>query len=153
MEVGKDFLKYYSFTAFSLNLLINILGIIYFGIAYSITHFQSSVWNIIGAIIIVTWLINLGLIFLNDRIVNKSSLIGKEINKTCNYFLIFFLIAIILLVGANISLSTTISTDPSASILPLSLASIGYFGISCFGIYISYLNVVNLEVSGVWKFG
>lgn len=144
--------KYFCFTLLTLNIITAFWGTVYFITTYLMESSYSFLWNVFGFIIIITWLGNLGLLYINDKLIHKNKPIGKKINDICNYFLIFYIIAMILLLLSNVLLSATISTAPTASIPPLVLASIGFYGISVFGIYLTYLNINNLETHELWKF-
>lgn len=150
--MDKNQLRFYSQVTMGLNLVVFFFGVLYFLSVYFLPSVSLPIGNLFGFIMIFTWLVNLGLIFVDDRVVNKSNPVGEKINKVGLYFLIFFILATFFFLGNNLLLSITISTSKSAMIKPLILALVGLFGISGFGAFLGWFNFDNLDNQEVWKF-
>jgi len=67
MKLNQDQVKKYSFLTIILNIINAILGIIYFAVPI-----YSVIWDIFGVIMIITWLVNFGLLYINDQLLIKS---------------------------------------------------------------------------------
>ncbi len=84
MKFQKNQIKHVSLLTLVLNILSNIMGLIYFIIGPVIIIFGV----IFGIILILTWFLNIGLVFLDEYCVEKNNYSGKILNRTGYGFLI-----------------------------------------------------------------
>ena len=96
---------------------------------------------------IISWLLNMLLVYINDRVLIKSNEIGKRINLLSYIFLVYTIIAMFMLFFYTFIVSFV---DISTSIV-IVLALSGFIGIAVFGIVLAYLDIKNLENRSVWK--
>jgi hypothetical protein len=144
MKLKNSLLKYFFISIIGFNACSAIFGIIYYSIP---TTRLFWLWNIIGIVMFINWLLDMFLIYLNDRLVIKSNEIGKKINLLCYFLLVFTIIAMLFLV-MHAFLQYFLGV---VSLLGVILALIGILGISLLSIWLSYLDINNLENRSVWK--
>ncbi|MHA1274019.1 MAG: hypothetical protein ACTSVV_03365 [Promethearchaeota archaeon] len=131
--------------------VINILYIIG-GIIHLIYPVYSIFSDIIGAIIIITWISNFVFVYIDDLVIVKNNTIGKKINLFGYFFLVIFILCMLLLVISEGIMVLTVDTQLEAFILPYTILGIGFFGIAAFAIILVLLNLKNLNKRGVWRF-
>lgn len=145
MKINKNQLKIFCIVLIVLNLISVILGVIYYALS---TTALWWLWNLQGIIMIISWLLNMMLVYINDRVLNKSDRIGRKINLLSYSFLVFTIIAMLLLffytfIGSLVDFSL---------IIDFILALLACIGIAIFGISLAYFDIRNLENRSVWKF-
>lgn len=145
MKINKNQLKIFCIVLIVLNLISVILGVIYYALS---TTALWWLWNLQGIIMIISWLFNMLLVYINDRVLNKSDRIGRKINLLSYLFLVFTIIAMLLLffytfIGSLVDFSL---------IIDFILALLAFIGIAIFGISLAYFDIKNLENRSVWKF-
>ena len=144
MKINKQQLRMFCSTTIVLNVVSLVLGITYYAVS---TTQLWWLWNVQGVIMIISWLLNMLLVYINDRVLIKSNEIGKRINLLSYIFLVYIIIAMFLLFFYTFIVSFV---DISTSII-IVLALSGFIGIAVFGIVLAYLDIKNLENRGVWK--
>ncbi|MFX0026059.1 MAG: hypothetical protein ACFE8M_06565 [Candidatus Hermodarchaeota archaeon] len=144
MKITKQQLKYFCLIVIALNLVSVILGIFYY--ALSTTAF-FWLWNIQGIIMFISWILNLLLVYINDRILMKSEIMGRKMNLLSYGFLAFIIFAMFFFTTHSI---ITSFIDPPMLISYI-LALLALIGIAIFGILLAYLDIKNLERRGVLK--
>ncbi len=144
MKINKQQLKIFCLTIIVLNIVSLILGLIYYAMT---TTGLWWLWNVQGIIMFLTWLLNILLVYINDRILIKSHVIGKKLNRLSYYSLGFTIIAMLLLFFHTF----IVSFVDNSLIIDLILALGAFIGIAAFGIAMALLDIKNLEERGVWK--
>lgn len=144
MKINKQQLRKFCSTTIVLNVVSLVLGVIYYAVS---TTALWWLWNVQGVIMIISWLLNMLLVYINDRVLIKSNEIGKRINLLSYIFLVYTIIAMFMLFFYTFIVSFV---DISTSIV-IVLALSGFIGISVFGIVLAYLDIKNLENRSVWK--
>ncbi len=144
MKINKQQLRKFCSTTIVLNVVSLVLGVIYYAIS---TTQLWWLWNVQGVIMIISWLFNMLLVYINDRVLIKSNEIGKRINLLSYIFLMYTIIAMFMLFFYTFIVSFV---DISTSIV-IVLALSGFIGIAVFGIVLAYLDIKNLENLSVWK--
>ena len=144
MKINKQQLKIFCLTIIVLNIISLILGLIYYAMT---TTGLWWLWNVQGIIMFLTWLLNMLLVYINDRILIKSHVIGKKLNRLSYYSLGFTIIAMLLLFFHTF----IVSFVDNSLIIDLILALVAFIGIAAFSIALAYLDIKNLEERGVWK--
>ena len=144
MKINKQQLRKFCSTTIVLNVVSLVLGVIYYAIS---TTQLWWLWNVQGVIMIISWLLNMLLVYINDRVLIKSNEIGKRINLLSYIFLVYTIIAMFMLFFYTFIVSFV---DISTSIV-IVLALSGFIGIAVFGIILAYLDIKNLENRSVWK--
>lgn len=144
MKINKQQLKIFCLTIIVLNIISLILGLIYYAM---VTTRLWWLWNVQGIIMFLTWLLNMLLVYINDRILIKSHVIGKKLNRVSYYSLGFTIIAMFLLFFHTF----IVSFVDNSLIIDLILALVAFIGIAAFSIVLALLDIKNLEDRGVWK--
>ena len=144
MKINKQQLKIFCLTIIVLNIISLILGLIYYAM---VTTRLWWLWNVQGIIMFLTWLLNMLLVYINDRILIKSHVIGKKLNRLSYYSLGFTIIAMLLLFFHTF----IVSFVDNSLIIDLILALGAFIGIAAFSIALAHLDIKNLEERGVWK--
>lgn len=144
MKIKKHQLKIFCLTLIGLNIISLVIGLIYYAIASTRLWW---IWNVQGIIMFLSWLLNMFLVYINDRILIKSHVIGKKLNRLSYYSLGFTIIAMLLLFFHTF----IVSFVDNSLIIDLILALGAFIGIAAFSIALAYLDIKNLEERGVWK--
>jgi len=142
MKIPKQKLKYFCLIVIVLNLVSAILGVLYYALS---TTTLFWLWNLQGIIMFISWILNLLLVYINDRILMKSDTMGKKMNLLSYGFLAFIIFAMFFF---TIHSLTTSFIDPPM-IISYFLALFALIGIAIFGILLAYLDIKNLEKRGV----
>ncbi|MGB5911928.1 MAG: hypothetical protein WBH31_12105 [Promethearchaeia archaeon] len=142
MKITKQQLKYFCLIVIVLNLVSAILGVLYYALS---TTTLFWLWNLQGIIMFISWILNLLLVYINDRILMKSDTMGKKMNLLSYGFLAFIIFAMFFF---TIHSLTTSFIDPPM-IISYFLALFALIGIAIFGILLAYLDIKNLEKRGV----
>ncbi len=108
------------------------------GIAYGIVPSYTVVWDVFGVLLIVAIFSNLGLIYLLDRCLVKTTARGKRLNKLSYWFLFFSGVTAILIPLANFLLSVTYSNQGLEVGALYTLLYFSNFGLLTFGAIIGY---------------
>ena len=133
-----------------LNVASIVMGVIYIIVGALGMDYIVLLWDIFGILILITFLENLSLVFINNTTLNKGSKSGKRFNRVLNGYLIFYIIAIGLMYQGNWTLMTMYSNQLRDTFRSLLYIYVGYFGILGYGTVISYYNVKNLNREELW---
>lgn len=142
LDLKIKYIENFSGLSMVLNLATIVLGILHyiiglnlvFGVAFSI-------------IIFLAWIFNIFLIIIDEYMIAKESSIGKRLNMVGYGYLLFQIIAILLLVG-GLFLYNASWFSP---ILQYALIWCGFFGLFIFGTLFSFLNYHNSKKNEVWN--
>ena len=145
MKINKQQLKIFCLVIILMNLVSTVLGVVYYAVPL-ITLFW--LWNFQGIVMLISWFLNVLLIYINDRLLVKSDDTGRKINLICYLFLVFIIIAMLLL----FNYSYTFSYGGSITLINITMSIFAIFVIAIFGIILAYFDIKNLENRGVWKF-
>ena len=144
MKINKLQLKTFCLIIIVLNLISTVLGVLYYALS---TTRLFWLWNLQGIIMFISWILNLLLIYINDRVLIKSDTMGKKMNLLSYGFLAFILFAMLFF---TIHSLTTSFIDPPM-IISYGLALLALIGIAIFGTLLAYLNIKNLGKRGIFK--
>ncbi len=128
-----------------LNIITSSLGILYL-----IMPSPSILYDIFGIFMIFTWSSDLLILFTIDKFLNKSSIIGKKINRHSYFFIMSFIFCIIMIVFGIIFTNFIISGF--LAILGSLMIISGFFIIAIYGIYYSLLIFSNNDIKEGWNF-
>ncbi|TFF94822.1 MAG: hypothetical protein EU544_04010 [Promethearchaeota archaeon] len=131
------------------SLILNLACII-FGILYIAIPVYLFLWEIFGAILLITLFGNFLLVFLSSSRVNKATKLGNKL-RILNYsYLIFLILAMVPLILLNFLISVTYSNALIDNIWGyLGVYSL-YFGIFVFGLLIAYFIFQKREDRELW---
>jgi len=138
-------LKKISNLSIFLNVITAALGILYF-----IMSSPFILYDIFGVFLICSWSFNLLLLFMIDKYLNKSSKLGKKINRHSYYFIISFILSILMIVFGIIF--TAFILSGFLAILGSLMIISGFFIIVIYGIYFSLLIFSSNEINEGWNF-
>ncbi|MHA1491748.1 MAG: hypothetical protein ACTSRI_19095 [Promethearchaeota archaeon] len=143
MKFQRNQLKYIFKTTLGMNFASIITGIIYLIIG------PERIFGFLFTIILVSsWFLNIGLIFLDEFFVVKNHPNGKKINRIGYGFLMLQIIAILFLVAGNFLMNAQWGTQTIWYLL----ISIGFFTTFAFGSILAYANMKNIDILEVWNF-
>ena len=128
-----------------LNIITSALGILNL-----IMPSLSLLYDVFGVFMIFTWSLNLLIIFIVDKYLNKSSTIGKKINRHSYFFIISFIICLLMLVFGIIFTNFILSGFPA--ILGSLMIISGFFIIVIYGTYYSLLIFLSNDITEGWNF-
>lgn len=128
-----------------LNLACMILGIIYLAV-----ETYNIVWDIFGAILMITLFGNGLLIYLTSIKINRTTKLGNRINLLCYFYAFFMILAMLFLLLGNLLIQISYTNDIFSNIGRYAILFIGYFGILGFGMFIAYLDFKNLDNREIW---
>ncbi len=141
----KIFLKNISNLSIFLNIITSALGILYLIMPPS----PSILYDVFGVFMIFSWSLNLIMLSIIDKYLNKSSTMGKKINRHSYFFIISFIICLLMMVF-GIILTNFILSGFIVILGSLMIIS-GFFLIVIYGIYYSLLIFTTLSKEG-WNF-
>lgn len=139
----KILVKYYSYGTLVINIcaiIFNLLG--YIGLSF------SKLPAILLFLIAVG--VDLGLIYLSLSSINRLDQTGQMIKRACHIYLIFFLLAVLILFGNSLVYSFFAVGDFIRDLMYIGMI-IAYFGIFGIGILVTWLNIQNINQKGTWK--
>lgn len=139
------FLKKISNISIFLNLITSALGILYF-----INPSPSLLYDIFGIFMIFSWAFNMIILSIIDKYLNKSSTIGKKINRHSYFFTISFILCILLIIFGIIA--TTFFLSGLLAILGTVMIIFGFFIIVIYGAYYSLLIFLSNDIKEGWNF-
>jgi hypothetical protein len=121
------------------------LGIFYFTVTVN-----SIIYDFFGYIVFISWFSSILILCMDNKYLNKSTIIGKKINRLSYYFLASFIGSILLLIFGNIF--TSFFIQGFLLILGWFMIILGFFIITLFGLHISLSTFLNIDDRGVWNF-
>ena len=121
-----------------------------FGIMYFSFPVNSFIFDIFGVILIASWLLNILILLIDDSYLNKSTVIGKKINRLTYYNIILFIIGVLLILWGIIL--TAFILDGFLFVIAFLMIIIGFFGIEMISLQLALATFLNIDNRGVWKF-
>lgn len=115
-----------------LNIFSAVSGALYFILATT-----TMIWLWVLFSIIITWILNIILIYANNLLVIKTNRIGKKINRWGYYELIFILISM----GIFILNSLTAAYTASVPLTIHLFARLALIGMAVFGVILPYFDI------------
>jgi acetyl esterase/lipase len=146
-ELSKYFsIKNVSYFSLFLNLASLILGILYIAIPIYVI-----IWDIFGAILLITLFNNFLLVYINDQKLNKKSKLGNKINILCYGYSCYVIFAMLAMLFNNFFISVSYSNNLMANIGFYGFVYVSYFGVLIIGIIIANFDIKNLYNEKVWN--
>ncbi len=141
----KSILKYLSNLGIFTNVLTIALAILYFFLPANFI-----LYDVFGIVLILSWTLNLALVYLTDKFLNKNVPIGKRINRLSYYYIALSIGSVLLMVFGVVISAFIIS----GFILVLGnvMIILGFLIITLYGINFSIVTFTNINTRGVWKF-
>jgi len=133
----------------NISILLNIITFA-LGILYLIMPSPSILYDVFGVLMIFSWSLNLIILSIIDKYLNKSSTIGKKINRQSYFFIVIFIICLLMMVF-GIILTNFILSGFIAILGSLMIIS-GFFMIVSYGIYYSLLIFLSIDITEGWNF-
>jgi len=121
-----------------------------FGILYFSFSVNSFIFDVFGVVLIASWLLNILILLIDDSYLNKSSVIGKKINRLTYYNIVSFIIGVLLITWGVIL--TAFILDGFLFVLAFLMIIIGFFGIEIISLQLALTTYLNIDNRGVWKF-
>ncbi|GAI63989.1 unnamed protein product [marine sediment metagenome] len=111
---------------------------------------NSLIFDIFGVILIASWLFNILILLIDDSYLNKSTVIGKKLNRLTYYNIILFIIGVLLIMWGVIL--TAFILDRFLFVIAFLMIIIGFFGIEMVSLQLALTTFLNIDNRGVWKF-
>ena len=121
-----------------------------FGILYFSFPVNSFIFDIFGVILIASWLFNVLILLIDDSYLNKSTKIGKKLNRLTYYNIVLFIIGVLLILWGVIL--TAFILDGFLFVLAFLMIIIGFFGIEMISLQLALATLLSIDNRGVWKF-
>ncbi len=121
-----------------------------FGILYFSFSVNSFIFDIFGVILIASWLLNILILLIDDSYLNKSTVIGKKINRLTYYNIVSFIIGVLLILWGVIL--TAFILNGYIFVIAFLMIIIGFFGIEMVSLQLALTTFLNIDNRGVWKF-
>jgi len=121
-----------------------------FGIFYFSFPVNSFIFDIFGVILIASWLLNILILLIDDSYLNKSTAIGKKLNRLTYYNISLFIIGVLLILWGVIL--TSFILDGFLLVIAFIMIIIGFFGIEIISLQLTLATFLNIDTRGVWKF-
>ena len=134
--------------ASGIDIIIHMLSIA-LGISYFFNPINVLLFDFFGIIFFIAWIFDISLILVNDRMLNKSSLMGKKINHHSYYFIVTFIASLLLMVFGIIF--TTFILSGLLAILGQTMVILGFFLTILYGLYYNLLIFSNIKSREVWN--
>ncbi|MHA1232685.1 MAG: hypothetical protein ACTSPQ_18790 [Candidatus Helarchaeota archaeon] len=141
-EKIKSILKFYYYISLVLNISTVILHII-------AEFFVSIIQEFTAFLIITVFFLNIFLIIINFKIINRDNKEGKFIKNLIWIYLIFIIYTLYSMANYHISIALM---DKTISISDIILFFVGIYGFYGFGIFISLIDVLNADNESVWRY-
>jgi len=121
-----------------------------FGILYFSFPVNSFIFDLFGVILIASWLLNILILLIDDTYLNKSTVIGKKLNRLTYYNITLFIIGILLIL-CGVMIAAFI-LDGFLLYLAFFMIILGFFGIEMISLQLTLATFLNIDNRGVWKF-
>ena len=121
-----------------------------FGIMYFSFPVNAFIFDIFGVILIASWLHNILILLIDDSYLNKSTIIGKKLNRLTYYNIVLFIIGVLLILFGVIL--TAFILDGLLFLIAYLMIIIGFFGIETISLQLTLTTFLNIDNRGVWKF-
>ncbi|MFO8017394.1 MAG: hypothetical protein R6U96_02065 [Promethearchaeia archaeon] len=125
-----------------------------FGIAFQVISTYNPFFDFAGILLILSWLMNLYLIYELDKTLVKTNKIGKIINRYSYYFIVFFIAAVFLIFMGVVFQSIILKGEfyMIGTILYHVNISVGLIGVAVLGIFFSILTLLTIDKREVFNF-
>ena len=135
------------------SMFLNILTFV-FVIGYFVVPINSFLLDFLGALLILSWLFNIVILYISDTHLNKNSTIGKQLSKLAYRFITFFIICIVLILIGVLFLNLIVSEEILfyATLVTYADILVGVLGIAVAGSYYALKVSSLLNMRGVWSF-
>jgi len=135
------------------SMFLNILTFV-FVIGYFVVPIYSFLLDFLGALLILSWLFNIVILYISDTHLNKSSTIGNQLSKLAYRFIVFFIICIVLILIGVLFLNLIVSEEILfyATLVIYADILVGVLGIAVAGSYYALKVSSLLNMRGVWSF-
>ena len=141
-EKIKSILKFYYYISLVLNISTVILHII-------AEFFVSIIQEFTAFLMITVFFLNIFLIIINFKIINRDNKEGKFIKNLIWIYLIFIIYTLYSMANYHISIALM---DKTISMSDIILFFVGIYGFYGFGIFISLIDVLNADNESVWRY-
>ena len=141
-EKIKSILKFYYYISLVLNISTVILHII-------AEFFVSIIQEFTAFLMITIFFLNIFLIIINFKIINRDNKEGKFIKNLIWIYLIFIIYTLYSMANYHISIALM---DKTISMSDIILFFVGIYGFYGFGIFISLIDVLNADNESVWRY-
>ena len=121
-----------------------------FGILYFSFPVNSFIFDIFGVILVASWLLNIVILLIDDSYLNKSTVIGKKLNRLTYYNIALFIIGVLLIL-CGVMIAAFI-LDGLLLYVALLMIVLGFFGIEMISLQLALATFLNIDNRGVWKF-
>ena len=144
-KYSRALIKYLSKFGIFLSAFSLSLGIIYFFFPTN-----SILYDLFGLALIVSWVLNAGLVYFTDIYLNKDFHMGKRINRLSYYYLALFIASILLMVFGVVFSAFIIS----GTLLVLGNIMIisGFLISNLYGFHFCIVTFTNIDNRGAWSF-
>ena len=142
---GKSAIKYLSKVGIFLSAFSLALGIFYFFLPTN-----STLYDLFGFALIISWVLNAALVYFTDIYLNKNFYIGKRINRLSYYYLALFITSILLMVFGVI-FSAFIISGPLLVLGNIMIIS-GFLISNLYGFHFCIVTFTNINNRGAWTF-
>ena len=144
-NIPKNLTKSLSQLGIFLHILSCAFGILYFSFPVN-----SFIFDLFGVILIASWLLNILILLIDDTYLNKSTVIGKKLNRLTYYNITLFIIGILLIL-CGVMIAAFI-LDGFLLYLAFLMIILGFFGIEMISLQLTLATFLNIDNRGVWKF-
>ena len=144
-NIPKKLTKSFSQIGIFLHILSCVFGILYFSFPVN-----SFIFDIFGVILVASWLFNILILLIDDSYLNKSTIIGKKLNRLTYYNIVLFIIGVLLILWGVIL--TAFILNGFLFFIAYLMIIIGFFGIELNSLQLTLATFLNIDIRGVWKF-
>ena len=130
-------------------LVLNLISIV-FGIVYLAYESYNIIYDILGVIILITFFVNVYLVYFNTQKLNKTTKLGNRLNWLNYLYLILMIIGMAFIGIGNMLVEINYERALTGNPGGYGMLLIGYFGVFGLGGLIAYLNIRNLNNRDLW---
>ena len=144
-KFSKAAIKYLSKLGIFLSAFSLSLGIFYFFLPTN-----STLYDLFGFVLVISWFLNGALVYFTDIYLNKNFYMGKRINRLSYYYLALFITSILLMVFGVI-FSAFIIGGPILVLGNIMIIS-GFLLSNLYGFHFCIVTFTNINNRGAWTF-
>ena len=144
-KCSKAAIKYLSKLGIFLSAISLSLGIFYFFLPTN-----STLYDLFGFVLIISWFLNGALVYFTDIYLNKNFYMGKRINRLSYYYLTLFITSILLMLFGVI-FSAFIISGPILVLGNIMIIS-GFLLSNLYGFHFCIVTFTNINNRGAWTF-
>ena len=141
----KSILKFFSNLGIFTNIITLALAILYYFLPVNFI-----LYDVFGYTLILSWMLNVVLIYFTDKLLNKNAPIGKKINRLSYYYLALFITSILLMVFGVI-FSAFIISGPILILSNIMIIA-GFLITNLYGFHFCIVTFTNIDNRGAWNF-